>query len=389
MLRYDVVVVGAGPAGLMAAYKAAELGASVLVVEREGSLAVKPCAEGLSKQTLITAELEESSFFVCNEVKGAYVYPPDESKRVLLVEEGNEGFIVDKKRMLQVMAARAAEGGADLWMRSTVKDLLWNNGRVSGVVVEVEGNPVKVEASIVLGCDGVGSTVARKAGFNMKGYEIIPTMQYVMVNCKIEEQDKAHFYLGNEVAPKGYAWVFPKGDGIANVGIGVRGKPAKSYLDKFIKQHPDMFSKARIVEVKGAPVPIGGVVNELVKPGVAICGDAAGQVIPLTGGGIHSSIAAGKIAGELAARAVLEDAPQLMNEYPKLYQEPWGKRIYNSLKALRAIEALSDEELNKLAEIITGEDIVDLARGLNTRRVAMKFLKHPLFAMKLAKKLLS
>ncbi len=389
MPRYDVVVVGAGPAGLMAAYKAASLGASVLVVEKERSLAVKPCAEGLSKQTLVTAELGESSFFIYNEVRGAYVYPPDESKRVLLVEEGNEGFIVDKKRMLQVMAARAAEKGVDLWMRSLVKDLLWCNGRVSGVVVEVEGSFVKVEAGIVLGCDGVGSTVARKAGFDMEGYEVIPTVQYIVVNCKIEEQDKAHFYLGNEVAPKGYAWIFPKGDGVANVGIGVRGKPAKSYLDKFIKQHPGMFSKAKVVEVKGAPVPIGGMVKELVKPGVAICGDAAGQVIPLTGGGIHSSITAGKIAGELAARAVLEDAPQLMEEYPKLYEDPWGKRIYNSLKALRAIEALSDDELNKLAEIITGEDIVDLARGLNIQRVAMKFIKHPLFAMKLAKKLLS
>ena len=138
----------------------------------------------------------------------------------------------------------------------------------------------------------------------MKNYELIPCIQYKMVNCRIEDASVLEAYVGQDVAPLGYAWVFPKNDETANVGLGVRGAPAKPYLDRFISNHPETFRNASIVEVQAAPVPVGGQIKKVAQEGVMVCGDAAGQVIPLTGGGIHTSIAAGKIAGELAGKAV-------------------------------------------------------------------------------------
>jgi len=122
-----------------------------------------------------------------------------------------------------------------------------------------------------------------------------------------------------------------------------------------------------------------------------LVGEAAGQVIPLTGGGIHTSIAGGKIAAEVAAKALEAGnlSEKALSEYRSKYDEYWGRKIRDSLKALHVIEKLSDDELNQLADILTGEDIVNLANGENVAKVALKLLKHPVFSIKLARVLLS
>jgi digeranylgeranylglycerophospholipid reductase len=246
-----------------------------------------------------------------------------------------------------------------------------------------------ISTKILIGCDGVNSIVAKKF-FKRENYETITCLQYRIANYDALEYDKIYFYFGNEVAPLGYAWIFPKGENIANVGIGVRNARAKDYLDKFIENHQIFFSKSKIIEIGSAPVPISGMIEEIVLDNIMLCGDAAGQVIPVTGGGIHSSIAAGKIAGEVAAISIEEKnySKDMLKQYVDKYNVYWGERIKKSLKVLKALEKLNDEELNMLADILDGQDIIDLANGINTTRVAMKLMKHPLFALKIAKMIL-
>src|SRR5437016_14366629 len=107
-------------------------------------------------------------------------------------------------------------------------------------------------------------------------------------------------------APAGYIWIFPKGKGTANVGIGLKGSGAKSLLDKCSQDHPNVFNHSKIERSQAAPVPVGGEVEDYVTDNMMLCGDAAGQVIPLTGAGIHTSIVAGKIAGGVAGAAAKE-----------------------------------------------------------------------------------
>jgi digeranylgeranylglycerophospholipid reductase len=387
-LSFDVVIVGAGPAGLMAARKAAEKNVRVLLCEKDLSLGAKRCGEAVSGSTLQDAGIQPSPKFVANKIKGFTVYAPDESKKVEIWSEElgfGEGYILEKPVFLREMAARAVKAGAEIWMRSEV---LGVERRADGgfkLAVNRLSGKVTVEAKILLGCDGVTSLVAQ-AFFERKGYEVIPCIQYKLVGCRLEEADVPAAYVGREVAPKGYVWVFPKSREEANVGVGVRGAPAKPYLDKFIERHPEMFRRAQTVEVKAAPVPISGQISRIYKEDVMLCGDAAGQVIPLTGGGIHSSIVAGKIAGELAGAAVAEGEANF-SEYPKRYT-PWSNRIYRSLTALRLIENLGDEDLNMLAEVLDGRDIIDLANGFNLERVGAKLSKHPAFAERLGQALL-
>lgn len=183
---------------------------------------------------------------------------------------------------------------------------------------------------------------------------------------------------------------FPKNEKMAEVGVGVRGAPAKLFLDKFINDFKDELGDAEIIDYRGAPVPIGGLIEKNVVDGAIIIGDPAGTVIPLTGAGIHSSVAAGIIAGEVAAKAALENNNSRVRlmEFKQRYDEYWGNRIRKSLRAMRVLENLPDEMLDELADVLSDQDILDLANGLDVKRVAFKLLSHPRLAFSIAKSLL-
>lgn len=379
MRSYDVVVVGAGPAGTSAA-KAAALGnAKTLLLEKCPTvMANKPCGEATSQATFKTAGVEPKPSIVLNRAY-AKVYAPNMS----FVEIKDVGYLINKSLFIQEIAAQAAEAGADIHVREEALSV-WRDGSV----MRVKTNRDEYSAKVVIGADGYNSTVARSLGISERP-EPIPTLQYVMVNCKLECTDAVRFFLGNEVAPGGYAWIFPKSEKVAEVGIGVRGAPAKIYLDRFVKMFEKELGSAKIIDFRGAPVPIGGMIKECVLDNVILVGDAAGTVIPLTGAGIHSSVAAGLAAGEVAAKACQEDdaSKKRLSEFYEKY-EPWIARINRSLKVMRALEKMTDEDLNMLQSILDASDIIDLANGLDVKRVAMKLLSHPIFAIKLAKAIL-
>ncbi len=388
-MEYDAVVVGAGPAGLMAARKIAKRGFSVLILEKDKDLGTRACGEAVSKTAFETAEIQPSPSLIANSIDGAYVYPPDENRAVRIAGTSYRGYILNKQIFLYALAAEAVAAGADLMMKSEVKGVAIGEGKgnATKLAYDHKGESAEVAFKVLIGADGVGSSVCRSCGFETRGYDIIPTIQYVMINCQIPEKNFIRIYMGNEVAPMGYAWVFAKNEYVTNVGIGVRGKNAKPYLDKFISNHPQFFENAKVVKEGGGGVPVTGQLKAVVSGNVLLCGDSAGQVIPITGGGIRTSMGAGSIAGEVVAEALAANDLTLLKAYPVRYNEYWGARIAKSLKVLDAVEKLSDDELNMLGEVLSGDDVVDLANGLDVGKVASKLMHHPIFALKMASKL--
>ncbi len=332
---FDVAVIGAGPSGVMAAWKAAQAGAETILLEREIDPGRKVCAEGILAEALPDAEIAPSGDFVANTISGAFLYAPDERRRVNV---RGEGYVLDKPAFLRSLSQRAEREGAYVAYGAVINSVSRDGSQVI-LTGENKGEPFSVKSHVVIGCDGVGSILARKF-FARRNYSAVAALQYSMTGCQLEDERKLEIYVGHEKAPSGYLWIFPKGKGEANVGIGLKGPNARYLLDRFVSSHPQMFSQANLVKSLAAPVPVGGVVEQYVADNMMLCGDAAGQVIPLTGAGIHTSLVAGKIAGEVAGQAVqAEDcsAAQL-GKYKQRFKAMFEDRISNSLKSLESFE---------------------------------------------------
>ncbi len=370
----------------MAAWTAAREGARTLLLEREANPGKKPCAEGILSEVLDDAEVQPDPRFAINHISGAVLYAPDEKKRVRV---GGEGYILDKPAMLSVLAERARSGGAELDYGAAVESVSRQNGHllISG---KRDSEPFSVRTRVAIGCDGTGSILARQH-FQRNKYQVIAAFQYAMTNCRVEDESKLEIFIGHKKAPAGYVWIFPKGAGEANVGIGLKGSGAKQLLDRFIQEHPAVFGTATIERSQAAPVPVGGEVDDYVADNMMLCGDAAGQVIPLTGAGIHTSLVAGKIAGQVAGKAAVEGdvSSKRLSEYKERFDELWAEKISNSLKALESFERFSDEELNVITDYLDGQDLIEMAHGFSPSRAVGLIVRHPILAMKVAHQLLS
>lgn len=386
MDEYDVAVIGAGPAGVMAAWKAAETGVRTVLLERENKPGRKVCAEGILADALPDAEVQAQKEFAAHKIGGALLYAPDERKKV---EVGGEGYILDKPNFLAALAQRARASGAEVLYDRVIEEITREDGGVQ--LKGREGDKVfSLRTKLVIGCDGTGSILARRF-FPRKNYQVIAALQYSMTDCHLDDESRLEIFVGHEKAPAGYIWIFPKGNGTANVGIGLKGSGAKRLLDQFIDKHKRVFADSKIEKSLAAPVPVSGEVEEYVTNNMMLCGDAAGQVIPLTGAGIHTSLVAGRIAGEIAGKAIHEEdtSRKRLSEYKERFEQLFGPRISNSLKALESFERFSDEELNIITDYLEGQDLIEMANGFSPSRAIGLLLRHPILAVKVAHQLLT
>lgn len=353
-LSYDVLVIGAGPAGSMAAMSAAKNGMRVLMIEKRQEIGSPVrCAEGTSKRAL--SELVEiDNRWICAEIDGGRIYSPDGTS--VTIEEPGAGIVLERKIFDRDLAAMAVRYGTEVWVKSQAVDVIKNNGAITGAIIIRSGKTLKVNAKVVIAADGVESQVGRWAGINTSCSpdEIDTCAQYLMKGISIDKRF-CEFYLGHKIAPRGYAWVFPKGDDLANVGIGIGGNvstgTAIDYLNQFIKER---IKGGSILSLVVGCVPVGGTLPETVKDGLMLVGDAAHQNDPVSGGGIINSMIAGKIAGEVAAKSILngDTSKQALIEYERL----WHKRIGKTFRHLRRIREgvlnFSDEALNNIAKVL-------------------------------------
>lgn len=367
--RYDVVVVGAGPAGSVTAKTAAERGLDVLLIERNQEIGVPvKCAEGVSKEIEKFVALDRR--WICAEVKGANIYGPDGTKVVLSAETMDEtGYVLERRIFDKFLASEAARAGAKIRVRTEAYDIIEEDGYAKGVYVRCMGEDTRVFAPVVVGADGVESRVGRWAGINtrLQPSNISVCAEFLM--CDIElNGDYSEFFLGSEVAPKGYAWVFPKGGDCANVGLGIGGDVsdekhrALDYLKAFVR---NKFPDGKTVAEMYGVVPLSGPSYESVAEGLILVGDAARQVNPLTGGGILYAMHAGEIAGDVIAKAVQEKdfSKKRLMEYENRWRSEFGERLETGFIAKEFFFKLSDEDLNTLAHSLVGVKIKELSTG--------------------------
>jgi len=355
----DVVVVGAGPAGSTAARYAAESGCNTILLEKRAEIGEPvQCAEGVSSKVLDELGLGEGAW-TAKRVENVKLISPSGITVDLRqnVKGFDFGYVLERKIFDKHLGRLAVDAGADLRLCCKATGLSRDGSRAV-VSYQEFGEPRQIRAKIVIGADGVMSKVGRWAGIDthLGPNDIESGIEYEMVG--IDVHDEIEMFVGRCYAPGGYAWIFPKGDDRANVGLAVipkiAGKPAVEYLDAFI-EHPSLshrFKDGAIIEVKAGGVPVSGPLRSAVADNVMLVGDAARQVNPITGGGIGSSVTCAKIAGKTAGEIM--QTGDFSRKSLALYDERWIEAIGNYhwrlLKAKDVYLELKDEELDSIAK---------------------------------------
>ncbi|HLU11770.1 MAG TPA: NAD(P)/FAD-dependent oxidoreductase [Oceanobacillus sp.] len=346
---YDVVVVGAGPAGSAAAIRAAEGGLDVLMIEKRQEIGVPVrCGEATDIGTT-ERFIPLDNRWIARRIDKYAVY--NAQGDCVVVPPSSDTIILDRKVFDAALAQRAAHMGAEVRASATAVGLLRENGAVSGVKIKTMGRSYDVRAKLVVAADGTESQVARWAGL-----KTIPPLADFYVGLQFTltgmrryiTPDFCEYHVGNEtVAPGGYVWVFPKDEETANVGIVIsanraREVSAQTWLERFVERH---YPGTSILSVVAGGIPITGAIKQMVTDGLMVIGDAAHQADPLTAGGISLGMMGAEMAMEVAVPAIKRGdvSAKALRGYEELWKERFGK-MHAALLAVRRILTRMDEK---------------------------------------------
>lgn len=351
--EYDIIVVGVGPAGSMAARFAAEQGVSVLMLEKDRDVGYPVrCGEAVNKRG-VEEFIAFNDKWIAAKINKFSLNSPDGTEVVIEFQE--TGYILERRIFDYELAKTASDAGAEILTRAYVNGLLFDNCKVSGVKYEFNGEQREVKAKVVIAADGVESRVGRWAGLetHCDFRDMECCVQITASNIKVNS-NTCYFYFGKDFAPNGYFWIFPKGENIANIGLGVSGlvgkkNSASSFLNSFMEKN---YPNASVLTKIAGGVPCSPTLKQISAPGIILVGDAAHQVNPLSGGGITSGMIGGSIAGRIAGEAIKMNKLEHIFTYDKAWHDRIGKRheIYNSIK--NGIYNFTDEKFNNIAHAL-------------------------------------
>lgn len=352
--NFDVVVIGAGPAGSRTAALTAGAGLSTLLLEKRKKIGFPVrCAEGIGPRKDVERFLTLDDELICSTIDSFAVVSP--GGKWFEADKRGVGFIVDRELFDKRLADIAAEAGAVVRTSHQVTGLLTNDHRFKGVeVTDLEsGRTYTVGALVTAGADGVESLSPRWAGLKgaYRPREVMSCAQYLIEGMDARD-GRIEFHLGRHFAPGGYAWVFPKGAGRANVGLGVNpaaaGKvKAVEYLERFLESRCPGAQRGRLV-VGGSVVARG--LPSLAAGGFVAVGEAANQNNAFSGGGIINALEGADIAADTIIEAIDDGdiSARALGRYTKRWKKSTGRTNEIFWHAAQAFYALEDEKMEKI-----------------------------------------
>ncbi|WP_342770400.1 MULTISPECIES: NAD(P)/FAD-dependent oxidoreductase [unclassified Methanoculleus] len=360
---WDVVVVGAGPAGSAAAQACAEEGLTTLCIEEHGTIGYPvQCAGLLSASAFAGCGVSKQS--VLNEVSGARMIS-GLGGELLFDARATKAYVVDRCLLDREMAGRAANAGAEFRLKTSVSDVRGTSLQVRGVRGHEE-----VAFRLLIAADGPRSSVARMLGLRRAGVYLAGVQAEVP-----HTMDPRYVEVHPNASPDFFGWVIPVSGTRARVGLCAR-EHAKDHFDRFIAR----YGGNSLHQVSGV-IPLG-VMPQTYGHRTLVVGDAAGFAKPTSGGGVYTGVRSARHAAAVAAaciaRGTFDDGS--LRDYERRWKDDFGKELDIGMKALHMRQRLTPEEIDRLLLAFNDPDIIetiiehgDMDRpGALIRRLALK-----------------
>ncbi|MGY5148655.1 MAG: geranylgeranyl reductase family protein [Candidatus Nitrosopumilus sp. bin_68KS] len=368
---YDLVVVGGGPAGSSAAYAAAKNGVKVALIEKEASIAETVRTSGVTWiKNIKEFGIPEDCY---NPIKNFSFCSPN--NEVTISDSVPRAAVLDVRKSYRWLAQQAKESGVDIFLKTNVNDVIKNEaGNIIGVSGIGPDGKIIFHSKVVIDASGFPSTVCKAMGFVTQWKRFGAGAEYE-VKAENVESDTWWLMVGQQYSPAGYAWIFPLGNNIVRIGVGI-GKP-ESNVDPTQRLKELMDAKTGPIKKLGKITPIefhyglipnDGLSRDTVFNNLILVGDSAGQANPLVLEGIRYAIKFGRIAGKVSADAIKSGKTDKAALKP--YEENWRKSIESKINSAGKVQnrwiGLSDEAWDKELDIIkelSSEEFIDFIKA--------------------------
>ncbi len=352
----DVIIVGGGPAGCFTGKKLAEKGFDVTILEEDSEIGHPMCcagiigSEGLKKVGLDPAD------WSANELWKGIVYSPS-GDSVKLSRDKLEAHVIRRSEFDRDLGEAAARAGADLQLNSSCVGVSRSDDKVS-LKVDDGDDGEWIDCRCVVGADGTNSMIARSFDLIDEFSPLVGAQAEVVGNVSGRA---ANIFFGNDWSEHFFGWVVPAGD-VFRVGLCDRGRNARKNLLGFIRNNPALPEDAldRMVRFTTDVIPKAGS-RTIFGDRVVLVGDAAGQIKPLTGGGIYMGLSCAEIASEVIVEG-LESEPSrnVLEKYSSRVDEKFGGEFELGNRVMRILRNMDDEDLNVFFELLEETEVKDL-----------------------------
>lgn len=388
-MDFDIVVVGAGPAGSSSAYSAAKNGMRVALLEKEETVAQSVRTSGV---TWIDSIEEFGIPIDCYNPIKKYIFCSPNNEATIGSDEP-KAAVLDVRKTYRWLAEEAVSSGANLFVNTLVTGASRTN---DGIIINATSSKeeITLHAKIVIDASGFQSVIAKSLGYVTQWKRFGAGAEY---EAEVEniESDTWWLMVGQEYSPAGYAWIFPVGKNVVRIGVGV-GKPESSVdpterLNYLIEKRLGPISKlGKIspIEFHYGLIPNDGLSRKTVYDRLILVGDSAGHANPLVLEGIRYAIRFGRLAGQIASKAITKGNTS-ENELLQ-YEEVWKKAILAKINSASKVQSrwikLSDQEWDKELDVIkelTVDEFLDFIKAdFGFSRIIKFATHHPKLAVR-------